>query len=184
MATRAMDLYDAYNQNRLPKDHGYIVSSFFSPSSAYSIYEIVSYAAVKSFYLTGSGITFQTNGKKLYILVEPSDYSQKAVEPYVRSSKDQIPLRFSDLNIYTAKNQYRIMYNKVPQEVMTSFTILKPEGMNFAFIFYMIPEVYDILALFFEKTFNREANVPLTDSKKLAKLISSAIHDTMEVKLS
>ncbi len=179
-----MDLYDAYNQNRLPKDHGYIVSSFFSPSSAYTIYEIVSFAAVKNFYQTDSGITFQTNGKKLYILVEPSDYSQKAVEPYVRSSKDKIPLRFNDLNIYTAKNQYRIMYNKEPQEVMSSFTILKPEGMNFSFIFYMLTEVYDTLALFFEKTLNREANVPMADSKKLAKIISSAIHDTMEIKLN
>ncbi|MDR2897929.1 MAG: hypothetical protein LBU99_03870 [Spirochaetaceae bacterium] len=182
MAIRAMDLYDAYNQNRLPKDHGYIVSSFFSPASAYSIYEIVSYAAVKSFYLTGEGITFQTNGKKMYVLVEPSSYNQKAVEPYVRSSKDKIPLRFNDLNIYTTKNQYRVMYNKIPQDVMTSFTVLKPEGMNFAFIFYMIPEVYDVMALFFEKTLNREANVPLIDAKKLAKLISSTIHETMEIK--
>ncbi len=180
MATRAMDLYDAYNQNKLPQDEGYIVSSFFSQNTAYSIYEIVSYAEVKSFYATGDGITFQTNGKKIYVLVEPSDYNQKAVEPYVRSSKEQIPLRFNDLNIYTTKNQYRVMYNKEPIMALSAFTILKPEGMNFAFVFYKTPDVQEALTLFFEKTLNKETNVPLSDAKKLAKALTTLISEKME----
>jgi len=64
MASKAMDLFEAYAQDKLPKDEGYIVSSFFNPSSAYSKYEIVSYSGVKSIYLNEEGITFQTNGKK------------------------------------------------------------------------------------------------------------------------
>ena len=38
-----MDLFDAYQKSMLPSDQGFIVSSFFSPSSAYSRYEVVSY---------------------------------------------------------------------------------------------------------------------------------------------
>lgn len=179
MALRAMDLYEAYKTNNLPKDEGYVVSAFFSPQTAYAIYEIVSYAEVKSFYLTTDGITFQTNGKKIYILVEPSNYNQKAVEPYVRPMKFQIPLRFNDLNIYTAKNQYKVMYSKDPQIVMTSFTIMKPAGINFAFVFYMNKDVLNALAFFFEKTLNREANVPLADAKKLSIAIAKQVQTKM-----
>lgn len=45
---KAMDLFEAYKQDKLPKDEGYIVSSFFSEQSAYSIYEIISYSGVKA----------------------------------------------------------------------------------------------------------------------------------------
>ena len=72
MPVRALDLFEAYAQNQLPKDEGYIVSSFFHDHSAYSIYEVVSYSGVKSIYVTENGITFQTNGKKLHILIEPA----------------------------------------------------------------------------------------------------------------
>ncbi len=70
MALKAMDLFEAYTQNKLPMDEGYIVTSYFKRDSAYSIYEIVSYSAVKDIYASGNGITFQTNGKKLFNLFE------------------------------------------------------------------------------------------------------------------
>ena len=50
MALRAMDLYDAYDKNMLPKEEGYIVSAFFNNDSPYSVIEVVSYAEVKSFH--------------------------------------------------------------------------------------------------------------------------------------
>ena len=74
MATvRAMDLFEAYAKQKLPMEQGYIVSSFFKDDSAYSIYEIVSYATLKDIYLTGNGLTFQTNGKKIFLFVEPEN---------------------------------------------------------------------------------------------------------------
>ncbi|MCK7503702.1 MAG: hypothetical protein MZV70_06025 [Desulfobacterales bacterium] len=91
MPVKAMDLFDAYEKSQLPKDHGFIVSSFFSSNSAYSRYEVVSYNNVKSIYPSGEGLTFQTDGKKLFILVEPQNYAKKSEEPYVRSSTEQIP---------------------------------------------------------------------------------------------
>jgi len=53
-----MDLFDAYAKNALPKDHGYVVTSFFSNNSVYSRYEIVSYNNVKSIYPNEEGLTF------------------------------------------------------------------------------------------------------------------------------
>ena len=78
---KAMDLFEAYAQNKLPMDEGYIISSFFKEDSTYSIYEIVSYASVKDIYSTSDSLTFQTNGKKLFLLAEPSNYHQKTTEP-------------------------------------------------------------------------------------------------------
>ena len=49
---KAIDLFEAYAQNKLPMDEGYIVSSFFKEDSAYSVYEIISYSTVKDIYMT------------------------------------------------------------------------------------------------------------------------------------
>ena len=113
MATvKAMDLFEAYAKQKLPMDQGYIVSSFFKEESAYSIYEIVSYATLKDIYLTGNGLTFQTNGKKLFLFVEPENYSHKSMEPYCRERDFQVPLRFKDSQQGTARGLVGIYYRK------------------------------------------------------------------------
>ncbi|GHV81612.1 hypothetical protein AGMMS49991_01700 [Spirochaetia bacterium] len=179
MAVKAMDLFEAYSQDKLPKDEGYIVSSFFSNNSAYSIYEVVSYSGVKAIYQTDGGLTFQTNGQKLHILVEPASYPNKGTEPYVRPEREQIPLRFSELEIITAKNQSKILIAKKPMQSFSSFTILKPSGVNFALVFYRLPDIYDTIAMFFEKTLNREAGIPQADAKKSAGDIAAIVKETM-----
>ncbi|HPX26199.1 MAG TPA: hypothetical protein PLG87_05275, partial [Treponemataceae bacterium] len=175
MDVKAMDLYEAYKQNMLPKDEGYVVSGFFMNDTPYTILEIISYSEVKNFYSSGDSITFQSNGKKIYILVEPTTYTQKAQEPYVRPSKFQIPLRFNDLEIYTCRNQYKIMYSKEPQMVMTSFTILKPSGLNFSFIVFAKDGVQQTLSALLQKTFNQNSNVPLADSKKVSEDLAAKV---------
>ncbi|MDR3139613.1 MAG: hypothetical protein LBT95_08065 [Treponema sp.] len=182
MPVKAMDLFEAYARNQLPKEEGYVVSSFFSNNSAYSIYEILSYSGVKAIYQTDTGLTFQSTGKKIYILIEPATYPSKAMEPYVRTNDEQIPLRFSELEQITAKNQSKIMIAKKPIESFSSFTILKPTGMNFALVFYRLPDLFDTLQLFFEKTLNREAGIPQTDAKKSAKRIAETVSATMNFK--
>jgi hypothetical protein len=179
MPVKAMDLFDAYQKNALPKDHGYIVSSFFSAHTAYSRYEIVSYNNVKSIYPSDAGLTFQTDGKKLFVLVEPSSYPSKATEPFTRPSSDKIPLRFSELDLYTCKNQTRIYLAKDAMVSYGSFTIMKPAGINFTFCFYFLPDMHQSLQLFFEKTFNKEAGVPLIDSKKVSISVARKIETSM-----
>lgn len=179
MASKAMDLFEAYAQDKLPKDMGYIVSSFFKPDSSYSIYEVVSYSGVKAIYLTSEGLTFQTNGKKLHLLVEPPSYAHKAIEPYCRSSTEQIPKRFNEIDLVTCKNQTKIMIAKEPIQSFSAFTILKPSGINFALVFYKLPDTYETLKLFFEKTLNKEAGVPMTDAQKAAKKTIEVIDKTM-----
>ena len=171
MASKALDLFQAYSENKLPKDGGYIVSSFFSNISAYSIYEVVAYSGVKNLYLSSEGLSFQTDGNKVYILVEPVNYSKKYIEPVSRDRKDQIPHRFSELDIYTAKDQSKIMISKEPIMTFSSFTILKPTGINFALCFYNLPDVLDTLSFFFNQTLNKEAGISKGDSKTATNLV-------------
>ena len=172
---KALDLFQAYNEGKLPQDGGYIVSSFFKNNSPYSIYEVVAYGGVKNITASDEGITFQTDGCKLYVLVEPSMYPKKYIEPVSREHGSSIPFRFNELNIHNSKNQYKIMVPKKPIVTYSSFTILKPTGINFALCFYNTEEVLETIEYFFVQTFNREAQVPKRDSVEAAKLVTEAI---------
>ncbi|MCL2211862.1 MAG: hypothetical protein FWB95_08075 [Treponema sp.] len=173
------NLFDAFAQGKLPFNQGYIVSSFFSEKSMYSIYEIVSYAGVKEIFPTADGLTFVTGGKKLYVLLEPDTFHQKFVEPVSRSEGEKIPKRFTELETITASNQTRIMVSKEPNESYGSFTILKPTGINFSMIFYDTPELFGSLTAFFTDSFNRLRRVPAGDAKKAGKLIADIVKKGM-----
>ena len=175
MAAKALDLFQAFAEGQLPQDGGYIVSSFFDAHSAYSRYEVVAYSAVKSIYLAEDGLTFQTDGNKLFVLVEPPNYPKKHIEPVSRDMSEQIPHRFSELSVYTAKNQIKVMTSIEPIVTYSSFTILKPSGINFSLIFYNQPDVQATLEYFFGETLNKEAGVPKIDAKHAAKQVIEGV---------
>lgn len=179
---KVRNLFDAYAQNKLPFAHGYIVSSFLDEKSAYSIYEIVSYAGVKEIFLTGNGLTFVTGGKKLYVLVEPDTYNKKFLEPVSRAEGERIPKRTSELDIIIARNQSKIMIAKHPDESFGSFTILRPQGLNFSVIFYDLPDMYKTISDFFVNSLNRQRKIPETDAKKAAAQITKTIEKYMSFK--
>ena len=179
MAVKAMDLFDAYRQAKLPMDEGYIVTSFFKVDTPYSIYEIISYSAVKDLYQTGNGLTFQTSGKKIFVLAEPATYRHKQVEPYVREKEFLVPLRFSEAEIITTKNQAKIMFNKEPQMGISSFTVVEPAGIDFAFLFYAKDDVFESIEKFFAKSLNNEASIPQYDAKRAAKKIAQLCKENL-----
>ena len=182
MSVKAMDLFEAYKNDKLPKDQAYVVSSFINPKSGYSIYEIISYSGVKAIYPDGEGLTFQSSGKKMHVLIEPPSYPHKATEPYLRDKADQIPLRFKELDVHTAKNQCKIYTAKKPIDSLSSFTIAKPVGFNISFLFFELPDLYDTIAKFFEQSLNKDAGVPQADAKKVAKDIAATAEKLMAFK--
>jgi hypothetical protein len=179
---KAMDLFEAFAQDKLPKDKAYVVSSFINPNTGYGIYEVISYSGVKAIYPEGKGLTFQSSGKKMYMLIEPVSYPKKGTEPYLRDKGEQIPHRFSEVEVLTAKNQVKIMIGKKPNESLSSFTVSKPEGYNICFVFYDLPDIYKTLALFFEQSFNKDTGIPQMDAKKAAKEAAIILEKTMAFK--
>ena len=182
MSVKVMDLFDAYNKDMLPKDQAYIVSSFVNVSKGYTKYEVISYSGVKAIYPEGEGLTFQSQGKKMHMLIEPPTYHKKAEEPYLRDKADQIPLRFSELKLITAKNQAKIYVAKKPIESLSSFSVAKSSGDNVSFIFYKMPDLYESLSKFFEQTLNKDAGIPQSDAKKVAKETVQIIEEKMAFK--
>jgi hypothetical protein len=175
MRERVLELFKAYSDSKLPNDGGYILSSFLDETSPYARYEVVAYSGVKSIYLTEEGLTFQTDGNKLFVLCEPPSYSQKGQEPFRRTVKEQIPLRFSELEILTTRTQTKVMVSKQPLMTYGSFTVLKPSGINVAFLFYNSPEVFDTIAKFFATSLNKQAGVPKSDAAKASQLVVNGL---------
>ena len=175
MPAKALELFKAYAESLLPSDGGYIVSSFLDENSSYAHYEVVAYNGVKSIVLSQEGLTFQTDGNKLFVLAEPASYAQKHTEPFRRPVKDQMPHRFSELDILTTRTQTKVMVSKGPQMTYGSFTILKPSGVNFSFIFYNLPDVLATITKFFAATLNKEAAVPKAEADKAAQLVVAGL---------
>ena len=175
MAVKALDMMQAYTEGNLPEDGGYIISSFFSENTAYSRYEVIGYPSVKAMYLSEEGLTFQSDGSKIFVLVEPASYPRKYEEPFRRTTEEKIPHRFSELNILTTKNQTKIMVSKEPVVSYTNFTVFKPSGINFAFVFYRLDDVFATMKMFFQKTLNNEAQIPKINAGKAADLVIEGI---------
>jgi hypothetical protein len=180
---KVLSLFDAYTSDQLPKDQGYIVSSFINGNTGYSIYEIISYSGVKAIYPDGTGLTFQSQGRKLHALIEPASYPQKGIEPYLREKTDQIPLRFKEVEKIISKTQSTIYYAKKPIEALSSFTVARPIGYNISFVFYDQPDLYSTLSKFFEQSFTNDAGLPMSDARKGASAITDIVKKTMAFKV-
>jgi hypothetical protein len=179
---KVLSLFDAYSSDRLPKDQGYIISSFINGNTGYAIYEVISYSGVKAIYPDGTGLTFQSQGKKLHVLIEPPSYSHKSIEPYLRDKTEQIPLRFKEVGKIISKNQSTLYWAKKPIESLSSFTVAQPVGFNVSFVFYNRQDLYTTLIKFFEQSFTNDAGLPMTDARKGAEEIVAVVKKTMNFK--
>jgi hypothetical protein len=179
---KVMNLFDAYERNELPQDQGYIVSTHFDGNTGYSIYEVISYSGVKAIYPEGGGLTFQSQGKKLHVLIEPPSYPHKSIEPYLREKTDQIPLRFKELETIRAKNQITLYWAKKPIESLSSFTVMRPKGYSVSLVFYNRTDIYATLDKFFEQSFTNDAGLPMSDARVGAEKITVIVKKTMNFK--
>ncbi|MFW6139483.1 MAG: hypothetical protein ACOC7U_09965, partial [Spirochaetota bacterium] len=138
---------------------------------------------VKDIYLTVDGLTFQADGKKLYLLVEPANYSQKHTEPALRDTTHRIPYRFNELETYISKRQDRVMVGRKPVITYTSFTILKPQGNNFSYIFYDTDDLSQIMQNFFIDTLWKDANITKLDAEKTSRKIKEVFDEFIAFKI-
>jgi hypothetical protein len=167
------ELFSAYRNSELPTDGGYIISTFFDESSTYTKYEVTSYNNVKDIFASDEGLTFQADGMKVFVLVEPANYSKKHVEPTYRSAFEQIPYRFKELEVHTSRRQDKIMIGKEPVMTYGSFTILKSQGANFSYIFYKADDLVEAIRAFFAKSLWQDARVPKRDAEDAAKIVQA-----------
>jgi hypothetical protein len=167
------DLFGAYRNNELPVEGGYIVSSFFDDTSAYTRFEVTSYNNVKDIFASDEGLTFQADGRKIFVIVEPANYSNKHIEPAYRDAMHKAPYRFSEMEILTTGRQDKIMYGREPVMTYGSFTILKTRGHNFSYIFYSGDSLVPSFKSFLEDSIWKDCRVPKHDAEKAAAQVTT-----------
>lgn len=168
------ELFQAYKDGKLPGEGGYIVSVFFHPSMNYTRYEMISFSNVKDIYQNEEGLTFQAEGRKVYVLVEPANYPNRHTEPAYRTDAERIPYRLKELNTHTTRRQDTIYIGKEPVVTYSNFTVLKPVGQDISYVMHPTDDVRQTIVEFFFKSLWKQANVPQGDAKQVAAMVGAA----------
>ncbi len=168
MEVKAVDLFQAFSEGKLPMEGGYVVTSFFQDDSAYAKYEIVAYSNLLSLFLSDEGLIFRTDGHKLFALAEPAEYERRDLEPFSRDGQRQIPHSFGEVEQFTTGNGTRVMVSRQPVLAYSSFTISKPTPLSSSILFYNRTDVLDTLAAFFQKTLTADARLSAEDAAAAA----------------
>lgn len=176
---KIMDLFEAFSEGDLPRDGGFIISEFLDDSSRYARYEVISYGNVKDIYQTEDGILFQADGRKLYVLFEPLNYSAKHVEPTYRDDKHRIPYRVKDVTVFATKRQEKVMIGNDPVETYSSFTVANETGLTTSYIVWKEESTERTILGFFEQSLWKTLTVPRSDAKKAVKIIAEVLPRVM-----
>lgn len=172
--SEAKELFTAYQTGDFPKEHGYIVSTFYHDTSTYTRYELISFDNVKDIYTGDGGLTFQAEGRKIYVLVEPAGWPDHHTEPAYRPEGDRIPYRRKELIDYMTRRQDHVLIGREPVVTYSAFTVLKPTGQDAAYIFYPTDEVRQNILEYFRISLWKQARVPQSDVRELLKSIDEA----------
>ncbi|MBN2625273.1 MAG: transposase [Spirochaetales bacterium] len=169
------DLFEAYSEGALPQEGGYIVSVFFDDNSNYTRFEAISYGNVKDIYQTEEGMTFQADGRKLYVLYEPVSFIHKGTDPCYRRDSFRIPYRFKELERYVTKRQDRIYIAKEPVETYTSFTVLNEMGDNESYVVYQSDDAGEMIGNFVYMTLWKNMRIAKGDAEKAKEILMKVI---------
>lgn len=172
MAIAAKELFPAYQAGQLPVRNGYIVCAYYDETSTYTRYEVISFDNVKDIYTTDEGLTFQADGRKIYVLVEPAGWPTRHTEPAYRTERERIPYRLKELFDFTTKRQDHVYVGKEPVVSYGSFTVLKPVGQDVAYIFYPTEDVRQNIMEYFRTALWKQARVPQSDAREVVKTIN------------
>lgn len=175
MVAKALELFSAYRSGSVPPGGGYVVSSFMVDGSAYVRYEIVAYRRARSLCLSRQGLTFAADGSRIFVLVEPDGYPDKATEPFQRDAHHRIPHRFAELATVAVRSHSRIMVSKDPVVVSSEFTVAAPAGIDFVFLFLPRHDAVDTIRGFMTETLQQECLVPATGARRAGGLIRSCL---------
>jgi hypothetical protein len=167
----AIELFPAFKAGKLPGKNGYIISTFYHESSTYTRYELISFDNVKDIYETDEGLTFQAEGRKIYVLVEPAGWPNAHTEPAYRKDSEKIPYRYNELINFKTKRQDHVYVGREPVMAYSSFTVLKPVGQNVAFVFYPTEDIRENVLEYFRLSLWKQARVPQTEAREVVKII-------------
>ena len=178
---KPMELFAAYEHNKLPMEGGgYILSVFYDnkTNTPYTKYELVAYNNVKDIRYVSEGLWFKSDGYKLYVLIEPASYPERFQEPSLRQRGKEIPYKFADLEIFSVGSQnHRIMVSKNPMFSFSSFSIVKSSGDDFSVFFRPSEDIKESMIHFLGNCMKNDIGASAVDGKKIAKYIMKVVEN-------
>lgn len=164
LMARAISLHKAFLTGSVPRDGGFVIAAIFDASGPCSIYEITAYSGVQDVQRTSDGYHFTGDANRTHILVEPSKYPQKNMQPCERGTGRSIPYRFHELEMYTCAKHERIMIPKEPLLLHETFTVFEQKSDYLSFIFYLSRDVFLAMHRFISDSLYNECSLNKRDS--------------------
>jgi hypothetical protein len=172
MAKKWIELFEGLMKGEIPFDGtGYILSTHFQQSSPYTVFEIIAFRNIKQFIQEDQGVTFYSDGYKVYLLYEPVTYRFRFQEPYLREKDDSIPMRWNELETFDLPSKDRVIVSKEPYASMGSFYISQPGKGNYVYYFYELENIQENLDFFLTKLMNEELKVPRSKMHEILELV-------------
>ncbi len=164
---KATSLLKAYLNETIPPHGGFIITGHFL-DGGYTIYETTAYRNVKDIFQTADGLTFKTDGNRTHLLVEPSIYNKKHIEPVNREEGKAIPYRFNEIDIVSGNKNEKIMIPKEPIMLYSSFTVLGNQGDSISYVFDPTPDVYVAIKKFVADSLYNDCHISSKNAKEIA----------------
>lgn len=188
---KAIFFEEAYHKGLLPEiTEGYILSLISPDMSDIErkmdpfLVQMVTYSGLKSVQPYENGVKFQAQGRKMFCMLEPSNYSRKHIEPTLRSNNTSafMPYRFHECeSFFTKDNKYRVLIPTSAHECYDSFTIDFPAKGDICVLYYIfdkenidtkvLPFIQDNFSLILKKDLRIRDDDAKTISRKLMAVV-------------
>ncbi len=168
---RWMSLFEGLMKGEIPFDGtGFILVANFSDNSNYAIVEVVAFRNIKQFIQTDDGVTFYSDGYKIYLLYEPVSYRFRFQEPYLRDQGEAIPMRFNELHIFDMPSHDRVLMSISPYVSMGTFYIEKPHPGNLVVYFFDRGDAHQNMDQYLTKLLSEDLKVPRSKMREVLNL--------------
>lgn len=152
--------------------------------------EVISYSGVKSVNPVGSGVKFQAQGQKMFLMLEPSSYTENHIEPTYRSNNTTayMPYRFKDCETFlTRDSRFKVMIPQTPYNCYDSFTVSFPGKGDIAVLYFIfnkdINVVNDFIQNNFQEIVNKMTGIQSADASKIAKNFMAVVKKHSVIKI-
>jgi hypothetical protein len=150
MRDNAIDLFQAYAENKISPRGGYLVTASFTKSDFPEEYAIYALTFIRSMQCDGPRLVFQASGVKLQLRLNPT----------------------------TSSNGETVSLGEL--ELQRPFAVDRSPGKEFAFLFPSGEATYPVLVDFLEKTFIAESRISPDIAKSAAEQIISRLRQIPE----
>ncbi len=170
MALKWIDLFDGLMKEAIPfEENGYIIKATFDQeASNYAVIELIAFKNVKNVAISDSGVTFYSDGYKVYLAYEPVTYRFRYQEPYLRDGIYHFPARFNEIETIEMPKHDKIFISKKPYMSQGSFNVDRPGAGDLTYYIYNNQRVEEHIFQFI--------NSILTDDLRITKSVMPEVN--------